>query len=173
MKDFTRDSALLLANEASRYVRNTPTERRIEACCGHESILQSCFSYMLSTRTFLEQDASQPLMEEIAKTKHGIHRYVWEYWTVHLKKYVQLRPNTAAPVPDSILDQLQSLLWLHKTYPSDTSGTLDDLHPLTFAFRGNLDVAAFLSKVFTFQDSVRSVEQAIHDPDSESFRRTP
>ena len=128
---------------------------------------------MLSTRTFLEQDASQPLMGDIAKTKHGIHRYVWEYWTVHLKKYVQLRPNAAAPVPDSILDQLQSLLWLHKTYPSDTSGTLDDLHPSTFAFRGNLDVAAFLSKVFTFQDSVRSVEQAIHDPNSESFRRTP
>ena len=91
---------------------------------------------------------------------------------VHLKKYVQLRPNAAAPVPDSILDQLQSLLWLYKTYPSDISGTLSDLHPSTFAFRGNLDVAAFLSKVFTFQDYVRSVEHAIHNPNGESFRRT-
>ena len=172
MKDFTRESALLLANEASRYVRDTPTEHRIKAYCGHESILQSCFSYMLSTRSFLEHDASQSLMGDIAKMNHGIHRYVWEYWMVHLKKFVQLRPNAAAPVPDSMLDQLQSLLWLRKSYPSDASGTLDDLHPSTFAFRGNPDVAAFLSKIFTFQDSVRSVEQAIHDPNGELFRRT-
>lgn len=91
---------------------------------------------------------------------------------VHLKKYVQLIPNAAASVPDSMLDQLQSLLWLRKTYRSDVSETPHDLHLSTFAFRGNPDVATFLSKVFMFQDSVRSVEQAIHDPNGESFRRT-
>ena len=45
---------------------------------------------------------------------------------------------------------------------------MDDLHPTVFAFRGIPDVAALLSKILTFQDSVRAVEQEIHDPNGES-----
>ena len=45
---------------------------------------------------------------------------------------------------------------------------MDDLHPSVFAFRGTPDVAALLSKIFFFQDSVRAVEQEIHDPNGES-----
>ena len=108
-------------------------------------------------------------MREIAKSSHGIHRYVWEYWIVHLNKYTQLRHSAAAPVSDNMLNKLQTLLWLHKTYPSDAPRAMDDLHPSIFAFRGIPDVAALLSTIFTFQDSVRSVEQEIHDPNGESI----
>ena len=107
-------------------------------------------------------------MREIAKLSHGIHRYVWKYWIVHLNKYTQLRHGVAAPVSENMLNQLQSLVWLHKTYKSDASGAVDYLHPSTFAFRGIPDVAALLSKIFTFQDSARSLEQEIHDPNGES-----
>ena len=107
-------------------------------------------------------------MREIAKSSHGVHRYVWEYWIIHLNKYTQLRHSAAAPVSDNVLNKLQSLLWLHKTYPSDASRAMDALHPSVCAFRGIPDVAALLSKIFTYQDSVRGVEQEIHDPNGES-----
>lgn len=111
-------------------------------------------------------------MREIAETSHGIHRYVWEYWTVHLNRYTQLRHSAVAPVDDSTLNQIQSLLWLHKAYPSDAPGAVDDLHPSISAFRGIPDVAALLSRIFTFQNSVPSVEQEIDDPNGESFQHT-
>ena len=107
-------------------------------------------------------------MLEIAKSSHGIHRYVWKYWIIHLNEYIQFRHSASAPVSDNVLNKLQSLLWLHKTYPSDASRAMDDLHPSVFAFRGTPDVAALLSKIFFFQDSVRAVEQEIHDPNGES-----
>ena len=169
MRNPIRSSALLLANEACRYLRDTATKHHIDACHGHESILKSCLSYILSTRIFLEQNASHSLMREIAKSSHGIHRYVWKYWIVHLNEYTQLRHGVAAPVSENVMDQLQSLLWLHKTYKRDASGAVDDLHPSTFAFRGIPDVAALLSKISTFQDSVRIVEQEIDDPNGESI----
>ena len=109
-------------------------------------------------------------MREIAKLHHGIHRYVWEYWTVHLNKYTQLRHSTAVPVGENALNQLESLLWLHKTYPSDAPRVVDGIDPSILAFRGNPDAAALLSKVFTFQSSVPSIEQEIHDPNGESFQ---
>ena len=89
------------------------------------------------------------------------------YWIVHLNKYTQLRHGVAAPVSENMLNQLQSLVWLHKTYTSNASGAVDDLHPSASAFRGIPDVAALLSKILTFQDSVRSVEQEIDDPNGE------
>ena len=108
-------------------------------------------------------------MLEIAKSCHGIHRYVWEYWIIHLNRYTQLRHSAAAPISNNMLIKFQSLLWLHKNSSSDASRAVDDLHPSTFAFRGIPDVAALLSKIFTFQDSVRSVEQEIPDPNGESI----
>ena len=172
MKNSTSDSVLLLADEVCRYVRDTATEYHIDACHGHESILQSCLSYILSTRNFLEQDASHSLMREIAKTSRGIHRYVWEYWTVHLNRYTQLRQSAAAPVGDSTLNQLQSLHWLHKANPSHAPGPVDDLNTSISAFRGMPDVAVLLSNIFTFQTSVPSIEQEIDDPNGESFQHT-
>ena len=160
---------LLLTKETCRYLRDTAAKHHIDACHGHESILQSSLSYILSTRIFLEQNAPHSLMREIAKSSHGVHRYVWEYWIVHLNKYSQLRHSAAAPASDNMLNKLQSLLWLHKTYPSDASSAVDDKHPSMFAFGGAPDVAALLSKIFTFQDSVRSIEQEIHDPNGESI----
>ena len=160
---------LLLAKEARRYLRDTATKHHIDAYHGHESILQSCLSYILSTRIFLEQNASHSLMREIVKSSHGIHRYVWEYWVIHLNQYTQLGHNAAAPVSDNMLNKLQSLLWLHKTYSSDVFRAVDDSHPSIFAFRGIPDFAALLSKIFMFQDSVRSIEQEIDDPNGESI----
>lgn len=87
-----------------------------------------------------------------------------------MNKYNQLRHSAAVPVDESALNQLESLLWLHKTYPSDTPRALDDLDPSISAFRGSPDAAALLSKVFTFQSSVPSIEQEIHEPNGESFQ---
>lgn len=157
---------------ARRYLRDGATKYHIDACHGHESILQSCLSYILSTRTFLDQDASYSLMKEIIKTSHGIHRYAWEHWTTHLKQLAQLRHKAAAPVGDEILSQLQSLLWLHKTRPSEALVTVDGLHMSACAFREMPDIAALLSKIFTFQDSTPSIEQEDRDPGGKSLQST-
>ena len=162
----------LFANGAYRYLRDGTTKHHIDTCHGHESILQSCLSYILSTRIFLDHDASHSLMNEIAKTSHGIHRYAWEHWTTHLCQYAQLRHKAALPIGHDTLSQLQSLLWLNKTLPWDAPGTVDSLHLSAYAFRGMPDVAAFLSKIFTFLDSVPSVEQENRDPNGKSSQST-
>ena len=108
-------------------------------------------------------------MREIAKSSHGIHRYVLEYWIIHLNQYTELGHNAAVPIGDNMLNDIQSLLWLDKSYPSDASRIVDDSHPSIFGFRSIPDVAAFLSKILTFQDSVQSIEQEIHNPNGESI----
>jgi hypothetical protein len=108
-------------------------------------------------------------MKEIIKTSHGIHRYAWEHWTTHLKQQAQLRHKAAVPIGDETLSQLQSLLWLHKTSPSDTPVTVDGLHPSAYAFRDMPDIAALLSKIFMFQDSIPSIEKEDRDPSSKSL----
>lgn len=168
MSTSTKSSVILSINIACRYLRDGATKYHIDACHGHESILQSCLSYILSTRIFLDQDASYLLMNEIIKTSHGIHRYAWEHWTTHLKQQAQLRHKTDVPISDEILNQLQSLLWLHKTRPSDAPITVDALHLSAYAFRGMPDIAALLSKIFTFQDSVPAIEQGNLDPGGKS-----
>ena len=172
MRDSTKNSTPLFANGACRYLRDGATKHHIDACHGHESILQSCLSYILSTRIFLDDDALHSLMNEIAKTSHGIHRYAWEHWTAHLCQYAQLRQKAALPFGNDILSQLQSLLWLHKTIPSDAPSTVDGLHHSAYAFRGMPDVAAFLSRIFTFLDSILSVEQENRDPNGKSSQST-
>lgn len=170
MSGSTKIFVLLLAKKACRYVRDAATKHYIDACRGHESILQSCLSYISSTRVFLEEDPTYSLMNQIAETRHGIHRYTWEHWTTHLEKYIELRHNRASPIGDDISKQLQSLLWLHKAYLNVASGTVGDLHPSAAALRGTPDVAVLLSRIFTFQDSVRSIEQDTQDPNGESAR---
>ena len=160
------------ADGVCRYLRDGATKYHIDTWNGHESILQSCLSYILSTRIFLDHNASHSLMSEIAKTSHGIHRYAWEHWTTHLCQYAQLRHKAALPIGNDILSQLQSLIWLHKTLPSDAPGTVDSLHLSAYAFRGMPDVAVLLSKIFTFLDSIPSVEQENRDPNGQSSQST-
>ena len=164
MRTSTKRYVPLSVDIARRYLRDGATKYHIDACHGHESILQSCLLYILSTRIFLDQDASCSIMNEIVKTSHGIHRYAWENWTTHLKQQAQLRHKAAVPIGDETVRQLQSLLWLHKTQPSDAPVTVDGLHLSAYAFRGMPDIAALLSKIFTFQDSIPSIEQENCDP---------
>jgi hypothetical protein len=108
-------------------------------------------------------------MNEIIKTSHGIHRYAWEQWTTHLKQQAQLRHKAAVPIGDKTLSQLQSLLWLNKTSPSDAPVTVNGLHLSACAFRDMPDIAALLSKIFTFQDSIPSIEKEDRDPSGKSL----
>ena len=166
VRNSPKDSMPVLANGACRYLRDRATKYHIDPCHGHESILQSCLSYISSARIFLNNDALHSLMNEIARTSHGIHRYAWQHWTTHLCQYAQLRHKAALPIGDDIMSQLRSLVWLHKTLPSDAPGTVDSLHRSAYAFRGMPDVAALLSKIFTFLD----VEQENRDPCGKSFQ---
>lgn len=91
------------------------------------------------------------------------------YWTTHLQQLAQSRHSAAFPIGDEALSQLQTLLWLHKTRPSDAPVTVDGLHLSTYVFREMPDIAALLSKIFTFQDSISSIERENRDLAGESL----
>lgn len=162
----------LAFNVTCRYLRDGVTKHHIDALYGHESVLRSCLSYIIGARVFLDENASYSLINEIAKTSHGIHRYAWKYWTTHLSKYVQLIIETGVQFNGSIIDQLRSLLWLHKKRPNVTPVAIDGLHPSLSVFRDMPDIAALLSEIFIFQETVSSVEQKIQDPKSMSSYNT-
>lgn len=163
----TRKSFIaIVAEQNCRYLRDNVSKHHVDALHGQQTILQSCLSYMISARVFLDQDSSYSLLNEIARTSHGIHRYVWKYSTTHLNKYVQLVGKAGLRLDAGIVNQLRSLLWLHKAPSDSTPSTIDDLQPLLSAFSGMPGIQSLLSKLFVFQDSISSVEQKIDDPDS-------